>query len=187
MSLPAASASLRQYRWLVAPVLAWTFAAAVATLFLHLGSEIAEGETRVFDEYVLRLARGLRVNHAWLESVMRDLSGLGSSVALLVLIVGASGYLALIRSRVAAFGRALPSRQCGVGDGVVQDRLWTIAARSRVCCFFGLRYELPKRTFEYVGRGVPDACGIVGTYTQAHGRAHLYLVRGHVSHRLGGA
>jgi len=70
----------------------------MGALFLHLGSEIAEGETRRFDVFVLDAGRALRVAHPWIADVMRDLSGLGSSVTLALVTLAACGYLAVTRS-----------------------------------------------------------------------------------------
>ena len=70
----------------------------MGALFLHLGSEIAEGETRRFDAFVLDAGRAIRVAHPWIADVMRDLSGLGSSVTLALVTLAACGYLAVTRS-----------------------------------------------------------------------------------------
>jgi len=70
----------------------------MGALFLHLGSEIAEGETRRFDAFVLDAGRAIRVAHPWIADVMRDLSGLGSAVTLALVTLGACGYLAVTRS-----------------------------------------------------------------------------------------
>ncbi|HEY8243481.1 MAG TPA: phosphatase PAP2 family protein [Casimicrobiaceae bacterium] len=70
----------------------------MGALFLHLGSEIAEGETHGFDAFVLDAGRALRAAHPWFAEVMRDLSGLGSTVTLALVTLGACGYLAITRS-----------------------------------------------------------------------------------------
>lgn len=95
-------------------MLAWSAASLIAVLFLHLGSEVNEGETRAFDTYLLRAAQALRAGHPWLEGVMRDLSGLGSTVVLVLLTLCVSGYLALMRSRIAA-----AIVLCSIGSAVV--------------------------------------------------------------------
>jgi len=87
-----------RYLPLVITLLAWGGAGAIAALFLHLGSEVAEGETRIFDEYVLHSARAMRSAHPWITEVMRDLSGIGSTVTLLLVTIAACGYLALAGS-----------------------------------------------------------------------------------------
>ncbi len=83
-------------------MLAWSGASLIAVLFLHLGSEVNEGETRGFDTYSLRAAQAVRAAYPGLESVMRDLSALGSTVVLVLVTLWVSGYLALMRSRVAS-------------------------------------------------------------------------------------
>jgi undecaprenyl-diphosphatase len=72
---------------------------AVAALFLHIGSEVAEGETRSFDDYILYGAKAARNAHPWITEMMRDLSGVGGTVTLLLVTVAACGYLALVVSR----------------------------------------------------------------------------------------
>jgi undecaprenyl-diphosphatase len=48
---------------------------------------------------VLRAAQSFRVGHPWVAEVMRDLSGLGSTVVLTLFTVVAVGYLAIVRAR----------------------------------------------------------------------------------------
>jgi undecaprenyl-diphosphatase len=84
-----------RYRSLIIPLVAGSVACLLVVLFLHLGSEVNEGETRRFDNYVLHGAQALRAARPWLADMMRDLSGLGSTVVLALLTVGACGYLAL--------------------------------------------------------------------------------------------
>ena len=88
-----------QYSSLLLPLLACGGVCAIAALFLHLGSEVTEGETRVFDEYILNGAKAARGAHPWIVEMMRDLSGIGSTVTLLLVTVAACGYLALAGSR----------------------------------------------------------------------------------------
>lgn len=119
--LPLWRARIHQSRWLVAPVLAWSAASLVAVLFLHLGSEVNEGETLAFDMLSLRAAQAMRAAHPWLESVMRDLSGLGSTVVLVLLTLWVSGYLALMRSRVAS-----AIAVCSIGSAVLAMELFKV-------------------------------------------------------------
>lgn len=82
------------------PVAVGFAAAALIMLFMVLASEIAEGETRAFDTAVLHAAQALRAGHPWVSDVMRDLSGLGSTVVLTLFTVAACGYLMLAGARV---------------------------------------------------------------------------------------
>jgi len=91
-------ALLVRHSSLILPLLACGGTGAIAALFLHLGSEVAEGETRVFDEYVLVGAKAARSAHPWITEVMRDLSGMGGTVTLLLATIAACGYLALTGS-----------------------------------------------------------------------------------------
>ncbi|MES2880105.1 MAG: phosphatase PAP2 family protein [Pseudomonadota bacterium] len=93
---------LERYQSLLKPLLIGCAAAVLAYVFAKLGSEIGEGETHFFDMQVLELARSLRAGHPWLASVMRDLSGLGSTAVLTLFTVATVGYLALVSARATA-------------------------------------------------------------------------------------
>ena len=71
----------------------------VATLllagFLSLGSEMLEGDTRALDQAVLHAMKDLRGHHPWLVEVMRDLSGVGSTVVLTLVTVVTVAYLSM--------------------------------------------------------------------------------------------
>lgn len=73
--------------------------AALAFAFMQLGSEVAEGDTRGFDMWLLRLAQALREHHPGMVDIMRDLSGLGSTVAMTLLTAATTGYLLLSGNR----------------------------------------------------------------------------------------
>lgn len=75
---------------------------ALGTAFLGLSSEISEGETRAVDLAVLHAMQGLRAGAPRAVEVMRDLSGLGSSVVLSLFTLATVLYLALFSSRVRA-------------------------------------------------------------------------------------
>lgn len=70
--------------------------------FVTLAGEVMEGETHAFDEKIL-LAMRNPANHAdplgppWVEELGRDLTALGGSAVLLLLIVSVVGYLLLAR------------------------------------------------------------------------------------------
>lgn len=96
------SAALRArdpFRGLWRPLLVGAFVAAMAYLFLKLGSEVLEGETQDFDQRILLLAKTLRSQHPMLAEVMRDLTGLGSVIVLSLITVVNVVYLALVGSR----------------------------------------------------------------------------------------
>jgi len=84
------------------PLLAGLAAALLAWVFIRIGSEMAEGDTRTFDMAILRAAQSLRVAHPWLADVMRDLSGLGSTTVLILFTAVTAGYLAVVRARLIA-------------------------------------------------------------------------------------
>ena len=68
-------------------------------IFAKLGSEMREGETRLFDTVLFRFFEGLRVDHPWLTDTMRDLTGLGSTVVVVLFTAITAGYLALVKER----------------------------------------------------------------------------------------
>ena len=87
---------------LLKPLLIGLASLVLAYLFAQLGSEVGEGETHAFDMYLLHGAQALRSRHPWLAEVLRDLSGLGSTVVLTLITVAAVGYLALVALRTTA-------------------------------------------------------------------------------------
>ncbi len=90
------------YKALLKPLL-WVFAAAaLALVFALLGSEVGEGETRTFDMQMLQLAQALRAAHPGLAELMRDLSGLGSTVVLTLFTLATVGYLLLVSKKTTA-------------------------------------------------------------------------------------
>jgi undecaprenyl-diphosphatase len=82
----------------------------VAMLLLGFGllaSEVVEGDTKAFDERILRFFRApadplLPAGPAWLKDAMRDITALGSTSVLTIIVVGAAGYLAVSGLRHAA-------------------------------------------------------------------------------------
>jgi len=82
----------------------------VATLVLGFGllaSEVIEGDTKTFDERVLQFFRApadpsLPAGPAWLKDAMRDVTALGSTSVLTIIVVGVAGYLAVSGLRHAA-------------------------------------------------------------------------------------
>lgn len=77
-------------------------ASLLAVVFAMLAGEVTEGETQALDLHVAQQAAALRAAHPWVREVMRDLSGLGSTVSLTLMVTMASGFLLLVgRKRVA--------------------------------------------------------------------------------------
>lgn len=93
---------LDRYHFLLKPLLILFTAAVLAFAFAKLGSEVGEGDTRIFDMQLLQRAQSLRAGHPWLAAVMRDLSGLGSPLVLTLFTVATVGYLALVSARITA-------------------------------------------------------------------------------------
>ena len=81
------------------PLLAGAFVAAMAFVFLKLGSEVLEGETQGFDQRVWLLAQTLNSQYPLLTLVMRDLTSLGSTAVMTLITAVAVVYLALVGSR----------------------------------------------------------------------------------------
>jgi undecaprenyl-diphosphatase len=83
-----------------------TIAALVLTFGL-LASEVAEGGTRVFDERILLLFRQpsdrtVPVGPPWLKEAMRDITALGSTAVLALVVAAVVGFLAVTGLRHAA-------------------------------------------------------------------------------------
>jgi hypothetical protein len=60
-----------------------------------LASEVAEGETRAFDERILLLFRvpgdlSVPIGPSWLKEAMRDITALGSTSVLTIVVGGAA-------------------------------------------------------------------------------------------------
>jgi undecaprenyl-diphosphatase len=94
---------LQGYQALIKSLVILFTASALAFAFLKLGSEVGEGDTRIFDMQLLQRAQLLRAGHPWLAEVMRDLSGMGSTIVLTLLTVATVGYLVLVSRRTTAF------------------------------------------------------------------------------------
>lgn len=84
------------------PLLMGLSSLLLALTFIHLGSEVVEGDTLSVDLDVLRFAQVLRVAHPWVADVMRDLSSLGSAIVLALVTGTTVGYLALLSRRATA-------------------------------------------------------------------------------------
>ncbi len=129
-------------RALLKPLLVGGLAALLLWAFAHLGSEVAEGDTRGFDTAILHAAQALRTDHAWVAGVMRDLSGLGSVTVLSLFTLATVGYLLLLSARRTAWTLAV-----GVITGSVANTLLKSAfGRSRPPAQFA-DYVLPTLSF----------------------------------------
>jgi undecaprenyl-diphosphatase len=85
-------------RWAVPrPLLVTLAVLLLAAAFALLASEVGEGETQDFDHALLLNAQAWRAAHPWFAEIMRDLSGLGSTVAMTLYTVATCGYLLLSR------------------------------------------------------------------------------------------
>jgi undecaprenyl-diphosphatase len=82
-------------------------------IFVKLGSEMREGETRRFDMVLLRFFQQQRIANPWLTDAMRDLSGLGGTVVLVLFTTITAGYLALVKERSIAILVIATTAGCG--------------------------------------------------------------------------
>lgn len=96
--MPERLIRLRPDRALLKPLLSGLAILLLLLLFAKLSSEVFEGDTRGFDLYLLHRAQSLRISHPQGVDVMRDLSGLGSTVLLTLFAIITVGYLALVGS-----------------------------------------------------------------------------------------
>jgi undecaprenyl-diphosphatase len=84
------------------PVAALGAGAGAAWAFLGLAGEVAEGDTRAFDERLLLALRAPGdpanpIGPPWLPEVARDLTALGSAAVLVLVVVATALFLALAR------------------------------------------------------------------------------------------
>lgn len=100
-ALPSAEHKER-YKSLFVSLLFGLAAGLLLLGFASLTGEVLEGDTRGFDMYLLREARSLRAGHPWVAEVMRDLSGLGSTVVLTLFTFITMGYLVVVSARSTA-------------------------------------------------------------------------------------
>jgi undecaprenyl-diphosphatase len=82
-------------------------AAAAIWAFAELADDVLEGETHVFDEWVLLALRSATdasdpLGPRWLEELMRDITALGSTGVLTFITLAVAGFLALDRKSHAA-------------------------------------------------------------------------------------
>jgi len=73
-----------------------------------LAGEVIEGETLPFDRRLLLALRqagnpGVPIGPSWLPEMMRDISALGSTFVLGLILLAVTGYLLLVRKRAAAW------------------------------------------------------------------------------------
>jgi len=89
-----------------------TLAAIVASMLLIVGvatlaSEVRDGQTRVFDERILLLFRdatnpAVALGPTWLKEAMRDITALGGTTVLSIIVLGVTGFLAVSGLRYSA-------------------------------------------------------------------------------------
>lgn len=81
-------------------------AATALTAFAHIAEEVQEGETHAFDLMVLESLRaddpGDPVGPGWVEDMARDVTSLGSTALLTIVVLATSLFLLLSRKRASA-------------------------------------------------------------------------------------
>jgi len=90
------AASAVEKRMLVGVILVTVFVLG----FGLLASEVVEGDTKAFDERILQFFRAtanpaVPAGPPWLKEAMRDVTALGSTSILTIVVVGVAGYLAV--------------------------------------------------------------------------------------------
>jgi undecaprenyl-diphosphatase len=109
--------SLRRFdnlRSLLKPLAAGFVVMLLLLGFALLASEVLEGQTHGIDTRLLREAQQIREAHPWFTQVMRDLSGLGSTVVLTLFTVATAGYLLLVSARITAVLVVASTVSCAV-------------------------------------------------------------------------
>ena len=93
----------RKQQFSLVQTLGFGLAAVLCILaFALLAGEMLEGDTSAFDMTLLRAAQSLQAAHPWVFEVMRDLSGLGSTVVLTLFTALTVVYLAMVSMRASA-------------------------------------------------------------------------------------
>jgi undecaprenyl-diphosphatase len=106
--------------------------AAALFAFLKLASEVAEGDTEAFDRWVLQALRGAAdptapIGPDWLRRTMVDLTALGGTPVLTLIVIVVAAYLVAARKvATAAFVVAAVS-----GGGLASTLLKLVFARTR--------------------------------------------------------
>lgn len=105
------------------PLLALGLAALALLGFLEIADAIKDGESRRFDEMVMRALRNPAdladpIGPWWLENAFRDLTALGGTVVLTLITMAAIGYLLIERERGTALLLAV-----SIGGGTVLSTL----------------------------------------------------------------
>ena len=106
--------------------------AALVLGFAFLASQVIDGDTKAFDERVLQFFRAQTnaspaAARPWLRDAMRDITALGSTIVLTIVVVGVVGFLAVSGLRHAA-GMVLVSVALGV---LLSNSLKALFARPR--------------------------------------------------------
>ena len=106
--------------------------AALIFVFGKLAGAVLDGDTRSFDEFVLRALRNPAdladpIGPAWLESVVRDITSLGSFSVLTIVTLSVVGYLLIDGKRAAAAFVLFAI----LGGAVLSELLKQIFARPR--------------------------------------------------------
>ena len=106
--------------------------AALVLGFVILAGEVSDGDTKAFDERVLQFFRDQAVpsrpvGPTWLRDAMRDITALGSTSVLIIVVIGVVGFLVVTGLRHAA-GMVLVSVALGV---LLSNSLKAVFARPR--------------------------------------------------------
>jgi undecaprenyl-diphosphatase len=122
------SASAVERRLLVGIVVV----AALVLGFVFLASEVSDGDTKAFDERVLQFFRDQAapsrpVGPARLRDAMRDITALGSTSVLIIVVIGVVGFL-VVTGLLHAAGMVLVSVALGV---LLSNSLKAVFARPR--------------------------------------------------------
>jgi undecaprenyl-diphosphatase len=88
-------------------LLTFFLVAVFSFLFMRLASEMVEGDTLAFDQYLIRSLRNsmdpsIPAGPAWLQAAMLDITSLGGVAVLTVLTVIVAGYLVVARKTATA-------------------------------------------------------------------------------------
>src|SRR3984957_13383978 len=142
----------------------------IAALLLAFGlfaGEVIEGETLSFDRKLLLAVHqadnpSVPIGPPWLPEAARDISALGSTIVLGILLLAVVGYLLLTRKAsrsVADAGRGIKRRGL---EQLAEIQFRAAEARSRGSCRAGLHRKLPERPRHHVSHHLFDIGSPVG-------------------------
>jgi|CXWK01.1.fsa_nt_gi undecaprenyl-diphosphatase len=151
----------------------------VATMFVlsftAVASEVLEGDTHPIDVALARAAHALRTGHPWLADAMRDLSGLGSTVVLTLVVALTAGYLLVVGLRTTAAMVAAASLAGAFAVGAMKALFGRARPDDRLAEFIASGLSFPSG-HATMSAAVYLTVGALVAGTRASWRERLYIL-----------